>query len=295
MNILDGIGNTPLVRIPAPGLEPRIRIFAKLEWLNPGGSIKDRVALNVITKGFASGELTKEKTVLEATTGNMGVSLGMVCRTMGLGLELVMPDDTSDQFRRLVEGFGAKITFSPAEKGIDEALRTAYDIFDKAPDRYFLANQFNNGANPQAHYETTGLEIVRQVDGRITHFVAGMGTTGTLMGVGRRLREHFPDVEIIGVEPEKNHRLQGLRNFYDIILPGIYDWGKVQKMLRVTDSQAAQALKVLHKENGIPAGPSSGAAFHGALETAREAPPDSTIVTVFPDSRDRYLATELCR
>lgn len=290
-SIIESIGSTPMVEVAA-GFGPGVRILAKLEWHNPGGSVKDRVALNIINKGFSSGQLRRDMTVLEASTGSMGVSMGLVCAAFGLRLELIMPEDTPETFIRLAEGFGARLSFTPAQKGIDEALRRAYNRFDSAPETFFLANHFNNGANPQAHYETTGPEIIRQAKGRVTHFVAGMGTTGTLMGAGRRLRREFPGVQIIGVEPVKGHHIHGLRSFQDIILPGVYDLSKLDQILKVNDDQAAEALDILHK-NGILAGPSSGAAMHGALQTARKAPPGSTIVTVFPDSAERHPEADL--
>jgi cysteine synthase len=288
------IGNTPVIEIPlqGKGVISRSTIFAKLEWFNPGGCIKDRIALYMLKKGFESGQLSRDKTVLEATNGNMGLSLAMLCAREGLKLKLIMPDDSPQPILQIIRSFGAEIMFTPAEKGLDESLKTAYDIVDRDPARYFFTNQFNNGANPQAHYETTGKEILEQTSADITHLVAGMGTTGTIMGVARRLKKRYPHIQIVGVEPVKHHHLQGLRHFYDTILPGVYDPSKIHRMIPVTDQQAQAGLKILYREHGLPAGPSSGAAFHAAMQVAEESPQGATIVTIFPDGGDRYTGTD---
>ncbi len=293
MNFIESIGKTPLVEIPVSGYNSRIRFLAKLEGANPGGSVKDRVAYYMVKKGLESGQLTRDKIILEATTGNTGVSLAWVSAAMGLKLKVCMPGSASMEFRMLIKVFGAELLLTPVSKGLDGAILKAYEVFEHDPERYFMANQFNNGANPQAHYETTGVEIWEQSQGQVTHFVAGMGTTGTLMGVGRRLKEHFPGVQIIGVEPVKNHQIQGLRdlNVYYMPLPGVYDPSKIHRIIPVNDEQALQALETLIKKHGMLLGPTSGAAFHGALELAKDAPAGSTIITVFPDRADRYMGT----
>jgi cysteine synthase len=294
MKLFSNIGNTPLLDLGSGEPGRRAGLLAKLEWFNPTGSIKDRVANYIINNGFKSGQLGRDKTVLEATTGNMGVSLGMVCACLGLRLELIMPEGSGMEFRPQIMSYGARIIPTPTEKGLDGALKAAYDIVEADPESYFLANQFNNGANPQAHYEGTGSEILKQTKAEITHLVAGMGTTGTLMGAGRRLREKFPDIRIIGVEPAaRDHGLPGLRHFYNTILPGVYDPSKIHEVIQVTDEQAAEALGILYRNHGLTAGPSSGAALHAAIEVAGKAPPGSTIITIFPDRGDRYLDSEI--
>jgi len=199
MGILDCIGNTPLVAIEAINPNPAVKLYAKLEGNNPGGSVKDRIALYMVDVAEREGRLTRDKIVLEATSGNTGIGLAMVCAARGYRVKLTMPACVSVERRRVLEAFGAELILSPSEEGTDGAIRLARKILGEAPEKYFMPNQFENPANILAHYETTGPELIEQTKGRITHFVAGMGTTGTLMGAGRRLKEHNPDIKIIGV------------------------------------------------------------------------------------------------
>ena len=211
MSILQCIGNTPVTTIDL-NPNPNVKLYAKLEGNNPGGSIKDRIALYMIQTAEQSKKLTRDKIILEATSGNTGIGLAMVATAKRYRVKLTMPACVSIERRRILEAFGAELILSPPDQGTDGAIRLAHKILSEDPEKYFMPNQFDNDANVQAHYETTGKEIIEQTGGRVTHFVAGMGTTGTLMGVGKRLKEFNSDIKIIGVEPVLHHRIQGLKN-----------------------------------------------------------------------------------
>ena len=223
MSILDCIGNTPLVKLDRINPNPRIKLYGKFEGANPGGSIKDRIALYMIKDAEEKGLLSKDKIILEATSGNTGIGLAMVATAKGYRLKLAMPKCVSVERRRILEALGAELLLSPAEESTDGAIRLAYQIYEESPGLYYMPNQFDNEANIKAHYETTGQEIIEQTKGQITHFVAGMGTTGTLMGVSKRLKEFNKDIQIIGVEPVPGHRIQGLKNMSESIVPKIFD------------------------------------------------------------------------
>lgn len=293
MSILDSIGNTPLVEIKKIHRSDKVRILAKLEGANPAGSVKDRIAYYMIKKALEGGYLTAGQTVLEATSGNTGIGLGMVCAAYGLKLKLTMPECVSVERRRILEAFGAELVLTDPTQGTDGAIRKSREILEEQPDRYFLANQFDNGNNPLAHYETTGKEIWEQSRGQVTHFVAGMGTTGTLMGAGRRLREYNRSVQVIGVEPVMGHKVQGLKNMNESILPSIYDPDKLNRIVTVQDEEAFNLARRLTVEEGIFVGMSSGAALAGALKVAADLPAGSTLVTLLPDRGERYLSTTL--
>lgn len=292
MGILDCIGNTPLVGIEAINPNPAVKLYAKLEGNNPGGSVKDRIALYMIDVAEREGKLTRDKIVLEATSGNTGIGLAMVCAARGYRVKLTMPACVSVERRRVLEAFGAELILSPSEEGTDGAIRLAHKILDENPDRYFMPNQFENPANVLAHYETTGPEIIEQTGGRITHFVAGMGTSGTLMGVGRRLKELNPEIKIIGVEPILGHRIQGLKNMKESIVPGIFDPVKLDERHIVNDDEAFDTTRMLAVKEGIFVGMSSGAAMNIALRKSSELA-EGTVVVVLPDRGDRYLSTAL--
>jgi cysteine synthase B len=293
MSILDSIGNTPMVEITKIHQNHKVRVFAKLEGANPAGSVKDRIAYYMIKKALEGGALTRDKAVLEATSGNTGIGLGMVCAAYGLRLKLTMPECVSLERRRILEAFGAELVLTDPAQGTDGAIRRGREIFEENPDRYFLANQFDNGNNPLAHYETTGKEIWEQTRGEVTHFVAGMGTTGTLMGAGRRLREYNRSIQVIGIEPVMGHKVQGLKNMNESILPSIYDPDKLNRIITVPDEEAFATTRRLTVEEGIFVGMSSGAAMAGALKLAPDLPAGSTIVTILPDRGERYLSTAL--
>lgn len=292
MSIIDCIGNTPLVRVDNINPNPKVTIFAKLEGNNPGGSIKDRTALYMVTAAEKKGKLTRDKMILEATSGNTGIGLAMVAAAKRYRCKLVMPACVSVERRKVLEAFGAELILSPANEGTDGAIRLAHQIYGETPDRYFMPNQFDNPANILAHYETTGREIIEQTGGSVTHFIAGMGTTGTLMGVGRRLKEFRSAIRIIGVEPVKGHRVQGLKNMEEAIVPQIFAPGELDERIVVNDEEAFDTTRKLALQEGIFVGMSSGAAMHAALHKSSELT-DGVIVVIFPDRGDRYLSTAL--
>ncbi len=292
MGVLDCIGNTPVVRIDAINPNPAVKLFAKLEGNNPGGSVKDRIALYTIEAAERDGRLTRDRIVLEATSGNTGIGLAMVCAAKGYRVKLTMPACVSVERRRVLEAFGAELILSPADEGTDGAIRAAYKIHDEDPGRYFMPNQFENEANVMAHYETTGPEIIEQTGGAITHFVAGMGTSGTLMGAGRRLKEHNPDIKVIGVEPILGHRVQGLKNMKESIVPGIFKPEELDERYIVNDEEAFDTTRMLVVKEGLFVGMSSGAAMHIALRKSSELS-GGTLVVILPDRGDRYLSTAL--
>jgi cysteine synthase B len=292
MGILQCIGNTPLVRIDGINPNPRVKVFAKLEGNNPGGSVKDRIALYMIEAAERDGKLTRDKIILEATSGNTGIGLAMVATAKKYRVKLTMPACVSIERRRILEAFGAELILSPSEEGTDGAIRSAQRILSEEPETYFMPNQFDNEANILAHYETTGKEIIEQTGGRITHFVAGMGTTGTLMGTGKRLKEFNKDIKIIGVEPALNHRIQGLKNMSESIVPKIFNPQKLDERYTVNDEEAFDTTRMLAVKEGIFAGMSSGAAMYIAIRKSSELK-EGVIVVIFPDRGDRYLSTSL--
>ena len=292
MGILQCIGNTPLASIDGLNPNPKVKLFAKLEGNNPGGSVKDRIALYMIEAAEKEGRLTRDKVILEATSGNTGIGLAMVAAAKKYRVKLTMPACVSMERRKILEAFGAELLLSPSEEGTDGAIMLAHGIYSEDPERYFMPNQFDNQANVLAHYETTGKEIIEQTDGKITHFVAGMGTTGTLMGVGKRLKEFNKDIKIIGVEPILGHRIQGLKNMTECIVPKIFDPSILDERLIVNDEEAFDATRMLAVKEGAFVGMSSGAAVHIALRKSSELK-EGVIVVILPDRGDRYLSTSL--
>lgn len=291
MGILRCIGNTPLVCIDS-NPNPRVQLYAKLEGNNPGGSVKDRIALSMIETAERDKKLTRDKIILEATSGNTGIGLAMVASAKKYRVKLTMPACVSIERRRILEAFGAELILSPSDEGTDGAIRLAHKILSEDPEKYFMPNQFDNNANVLAHYETTGKEIIEQTAGRITHFVAGMGTTGTLMGVSKRLKEFNREIKIIGVEPVSHHRIQGLKNMSESIRPKIYDEGRLDEKRLVNDEEAFDTTRMLAVKEGIFVGMSSGAAMHVALQKSSEIR-EGVIVVILPDRGDRYLSTSL--
>jgi len=294
MGVMDAIGNTPLVEIEK--LNPdrgRVRIMAKLEGANPCGSVKDRIAKKMIEMGAASGDLTPDKTVLEATSGNTGIGLAMVCSALGYRLELCMPECVSLERRSVLQALGARIILTPPDDGTDGAIRAARKIMEREADRYFMPNQFENPYNFIAHYETTAPEIWEQTGGEIDAFVAGLGTTGTIMGVSRFLKQKNGKTRIMGVEPVMGHHIQGLKNMQEAICPGLFDPARIDTFLTVTDEDAFETTRNLAIKEGLFVGMSSGAALWGALQAAQDMEEGSTVVCILPDRGDRYLSTNL--
>jgi len=291
MGILQCIGNTPITCIDS-NPNPKVQVFAKLEGNNPGGSIKDRIALYMIEAAERDNRLTRDKIILEATSGNTGIGLAMVSSAKKYRVKLTMPACVSIERRRILEAFGAELILSPPDQGTDGAIRLAHRILLEDPDKYFMPNQFDNDANVLAHYETTGREIIEQTKGSITHFVAGMGTTGTLMGVSRRLKEFNKDIRIIGVEPVLHHRIQGLKNMAESIRPKIFDESRLDERQLVNDDEAFDTTRMLATKEGMFVGMSSGAAMHVALRKSSEIR-EGVIVVILPDRGDRYLSTSL--
>jgi len=292
-NILDLIGNTPMVKINRLNTHPNVEMYVKMEKFNVGGSVKDRIAKYMIEQAEKSGQLTKDKTVIEPTSGNTGIGLALVCRVKGYNLFLVMPENMTLERRQILNAIGAKIILSEANKGMDGAEDLARKIASQSPDKYFMPNQFANEANVLAHYETTAQEIWRDTKGRVTHFVAGIGTTGTLMGVSKRLKEHNPNIQIIAAEPEKGTTIQGLKNLETQYVPDIWNKQLVDEIHKVRLKEAEEAARLLALQEGIFVGPSSGAIFHTALKKAGEID-KGVMVAIAPDGGEKYLSTTLC-
>jgi cysteine synthase B len=292
MSVIDCIGNTPLIRIETINPMPDVTILAKLEGNNPGGSVKDRIALYMLKDAEEAGLIKKGDTILEATSGNTGIGLAMVGAAKGYRVKLVMPECVSLERRKVLEAFGAELVLSPGNEGTDGAIKLAHKILSEHPKDYFMPNQFDNCSNIKAHYETTGKEVIEQTGGKLDIFVAGMGTTGTLMGAGRRLKEYNEKIRIIGVEPFLGHRIQGLKNMQESIVPKIYTPETLDEKINVNDEDAFETTRKLAVKEGLFVGMSSGAAMYGALRMA-ELLKHGTIVVILPDRGDRYLSTTL--
>ncbi len=294
MSVLGAIGNTPLVELTNLKHNPRVRILGKLEGANPGGSVKDRPALYMIKKAEESGELANDKVILEPTSGNTGIALAMIGAAKGYAVKLCVPECVSVERQHTLEAFGAEVVLTPAKEGTDGAIRKAHELLEHEPDKYFMPNQFDNENNVVAHYETTGPEIWEQTGGQVDVFVGGMGTGGTLMGVGKFLREQKPDIRIVGVEPSAGHTIQGLKNMTESVVPKIYNENELDEKIVVTDGEAFETARALTTTEGLFLGMSSGAAVVGALRVA-EKMDSGTIVVALPDKGDRYLSTMLFR
>ena len=291
-SILDQIGNTPLVEIKNLNPNPQVKILAKLEYFNPGGSIKDRAALFMIENGEKSGELTPDKTVIEATSGNTGIGLALVCTVKGYKLLLTMSEAASVERQKILKARGAEILLTPGHLGTDGAIEEVYRLARENPDTYFMADQFNNPANWQAHYHGTAPEIWEQTDGKVSMVVATLGTSGTLMGLTRRMKEYNPDIRIVGVEPYLGHKIQGLKNMKEAYRPEIFEKHLLDEIVNIDDEEAFEMTRRLAREEGIFVGMSSGAALVIARKKAEELT-HGTIVVIFPDGGERYLSTAL--
>jgi len=289
--VLDAIGNTPLVRINRLN-SSQVPVYGKLESRNPGGSVKERVSLSLIEAGEASGELTSEKIVLEATSGNTGIGLAMVCAAKGYRCLLVMPESASLERRQIMKAYGAEILLTPARRSTDGAIEKTYAMAREFPDRYFLTDQFNNEANWEAHYRHTAPEIWEQTEGKVTHIVSTLGTSGTVMGLCKWFQEKHPEVRIIAVEPFRGHKIQGLKNMKESYRPGIFDKSLPSQIMTINDEDAFRMARLLARKEGLLVGMSSGAAMFSALELAAGLK-EGFIVTILPDGGERYLSTPL--
>ncbi len=285
------IGNTPLVKLRYLNLNPDVEIWIKLEKFNPGGSVKDRPALRMIMDAIKKGELTPDKTIIDATSGNTGIALAMIGRALGFKVELAMSEGVSEERKRILKIFGAKLHLTPAEEGTDGAIRFVRELVKRYPNRYYYVDQYNNHSNWKAHFYSTGIEIWEQTKGRITHFVAGAGTGGTLVGTGRRLKIYNPNIEIVGVQPaEAKHGIEGLKHMESSIKPGIFDETIIDRMVYVKTEEAYDMTRRLAKEEGLLLGISSGAAVRAALELSKNLQ-KGVIVVISPDGGEKYLSS----
>lgn len=287
MKLIDTIGNTPLVEITSFHDNPKVRIFAKLEGNNPAGSVKDRAALNMIRSAMERGEITKETKLIEATSGNTGIALAMIACLYGLDLELVMPSSSTRERTLTMQAYGAKVTLL-------ETMEICRDYAEEkgATGEYFVLNQFANPDNYKAHIKTTGPEIWRDTDGKITHFVSSMGTTGTIMGCSMYLKEQNSDIQIVGCQPTEESSIPGIRRWPAAYLPKIFDASRVDRVIDVSQADATAKARALVKQEGLFAGMSTGGAFHAALQVANELE-EGLIVFVACDRGDRYLSSDL--
>ena len=292
--VTDLIGNTPLLRLrrferSCPGVE----LYAKAEWENPGGSVKDRPAARMILDGISQGLLTKDKILLDATSGNTGIAYAMIGASLGYQIKLCMPTNVTPERKKILRAYGAELVYTDPMDGSDGAIREARKLYSENPEKYFYPDQYNNQANWQAHYEGTGQEILQQTDGRVTHFIAGLGTSGTFMGVGRRLREFAQrqdrKVTLISLQPDSPlHGLEGLKHMESAIVPGIYDPVLADHDLRVSTENSYRVVRQLASDEGLLVGPSSGAALTAALKVARELK-EGVVVMIFCDGGEKYL------
>lgn len=291
--LLDRIGNTPLLKLDRIGAgHPGVEFYAKAEWFNPGGSVKDRAAYSMIRDGEQSGQLRPGKIILDATSGNTGIAYAMVGAALGYRVKLCLPDSASPERKSILKAYGVDIVFTPGDEGTDGAIRRVRKIYNADPEKYFYPDQYGNPANPAAHYTGTGPEIWEQTRGRITHFVAGLGTSGTFVGTTRRLKELNPNIRCISFQPDSGfHGLEGLKHMPTAIVPPIYDPSLADENLEARTEDAHQMVKRLAREEGILTGVSAGAAMRICLDVAKRLPREerAVIVTVFPDSGEKYL------
>jgi len=292
--ILDRVGNTPLVQVHLfADSHPGVEFWAKAEWFNPGGSVKDRPAKRMIEEAERIGDLTPDKTILDSTSGNTGIGYAMVASAKGYRLTLVMPGNVSKERIETVRAYGGEIVFSDPAEGSDGAILMARQMRAENPGRYYMPDQYNNPNNPLAHYHTTAPEIIEQTDGRVTHFVAGLGTSGTLVGTGRRLHEYNPEIKVVAVQPSSGwHGLEGLKHIPTAIRPGIYDDSVHDILIDVETEDAIELARRLAQTEGILGGHSCGAALWGAAKVS-EGLQSGVVVMIFPDGGDRYLSAGL--
>ncbi len=292
--VLEFIGNTPLYELRKHNFKKdNVNLFAKLEKYNPGGSIKDRAALRMVLEGIKTKKLTKSKTILESTSGNTGIALAMIGAVLDYKVKLYVPKNVSEERKKTLNAFGAEVIYTDPVEGSDGAYRDCLIEYEKHSERYFKPDQYNNPANPLAHYDTTALEIIEQTNGSVTHFIAGIGTAGTLIGTGRRLKEFNPSIQVIGVEPDSPfHGLEGLKHLESSIVPGIFDKSVCDRIIYVKTENAYNLVRRLAKEEGLLVGESSGAALWAAQQVSKELE-EAVIVTIFPDGGANYFSTRL--
>lgn len=291
-NILETIGHTPLVRINRLNPNPNVLLYAKVEGTNPTGSIKDRIALKMIEQAEECGSLTPGKTIIEPTSGNTGIGLAMIGAVKGYKVEIVMSEAVSIERRKMIEAFGARTILTDATQGTDGAIRKAHELCQTFPDKYFMPNQFSNEYNKLAHYYTTAAEIWDDTQGKVTHYVSALGTSGTLMGVGMGLKDKNQDIQIVEAHPVKGHYIQGLKNMEEAIVPEIYDPTKIDRTVMIESEEAFVMARSIVLEEGIFVGMSSGAAMVAALECIKDLD-KGLVVVLFADRGEKYLSTNL--
>lgn len=289
-NILETIGNTPMVRINSLNPNPDVNIFAKLEGFNPSGSIKDRIAVKMISEAERDGRLRPGQTIIEPTSGNTGIGLAIIGIVKGYPVVIVMSEAVSVERRKIIRSLGGKVILTPAEEGTDGAIRMARRMVAQQPDKYFMPDQFANAANYLAHYETTALEIWQQTSGEIDYLVCALGTSGTIMGLSKFLKQMKPSIKIVCAQPVKGHYIQGLKNMEEAIVPEIYDPSKIDIQELIESEDAIEMARQLIKKEGIFAGMSSGAAMLAAARTAARIG-SGNIVVLFPDRAEKYIST----
>ncbi|MCL2628172.1 MAG: cysteine synthase family protein [Oscillospiraceae bacterium] len=291
-SILDAIGNTPLVKINHLNPNPNVQIYAKLEGFNPTGSIKDRIAVKMIEQAESTGALTKDMVIIEPTSGNTGIALAMIGAVKGYAVQVVMSSAVSIERQKMIRAFGAEIILTDAELGTDGAIIKCRELIAENPGKYFNPNQFSNEYNKIAHYSTTAQEIWEQTDGKLTHIVSALGTSGTIMGIGLKLKELNPAVKIIEAHPEKGHYIQGLKNMDEAIVPELYDVSQIDGSIMIDTQAAYEMVRQIVVREGIFVGMSSGAAMIAAAEVAKSID-SGFIVTLFADRGEKYLSTDL--
>ena len=289
-SLTERIGHTPLLRLPAAG-NPSLEVLAKAEWANPGGSVKDRDAWRMLAEAEKSGQLRPGQTLLEATSGNTGIALAMLAAARGYQVRLCLPRNISPERHRILSAYGAELTYTDPGEGSDGAIRRAREIIAAEPDRYFYIDQYSNPANWQAHYYGTAEEIWEQTEGRVTHFTATLGTSGTFIGTSRRLKELNPRIRCVSLQPDSPfHGLEGLKHMATALVPAIYDPGVADEDWGIATEDAYAAVRRLARTQGLLVGISAGAAWVGASRLAEQAGPGAVVVTVFPDNADKYLS-----
>jgi cysteine synthase B len=291
-SVTELVGHTPLIRVGLHNV-PDVEIYAKMESFNPGGSVKDRPAIRMIQEGIRTGKLTKDKAILDSTSGNTGIAYAMIGASLGYKVVLAVPANVSEERKRILKSFNAEVHYSSEMDGSDGAILLARELYKRDPDKYFVPDQYNNPENPKAHMMTTAEEIMEYMGDRITHFAAGIGTSGTLMGTGRRIKEIKPSVRIVALEPaEPFHGLEGLKHMASSIVPGIYDVQAYDQKISIDTDEAYEMVKLLARKEGLLVGLSSGGAMAACAQLARQIK-TGCIVTIFPDSGDKYLSTRV--